>query len=111
MKRPRTQKAQRQNHRVTGGNGGDLTLAGSRLPKPTESYRLTILHLTASQVLYGHPLVYDRFDHRTESILFEINTSAQSPLRLGPDRTIRSFVSGRRVNHAGLRRTSIAVRG
>ena len=91
--------------------GQSLTLAGLHLPKTTASYRLTVFRLTANQVLYDHPSLYGCFNHRTESIFFEVNTSAQSPLRLGLDRIIRSFVSGRRVNHAGLRRSSIAITG
>ena len=92
-------------------DGEGVTLAGLHLPKTTESYRLTVFRLPANPVLYDHPSLYGCFDHRTESIFFEVNTSAQSPLRLDPDRIICSFVSGRRVNHAGLRSNSIAIRG
>lgn len=95
----------------SGALGQSLILAGLHLAKTTESYCLTVFRLTANRVLYDHPSLYGCFDHRTESIFFEVNTSAQSPLRLGLDRLIRSFVSGRRVNHAGLRRSSIAITG
>ena len=91
--------------------GQSLTIARLHLPKTTASYRLTVFRLTANRLLYDHSSLYGCFDHRTESIFFEVNTSAQSPLRLGLDRIIRSFVSGRWVNHAGLRRSSIAITG